>query len=95
MNEQSIEHIVAEIQSLKTQMAELRQMIKSESDDTTFHIREIHKLINRAVEKIGDLRDLVWPIVEKHSPALIEDLRAIAALNGGDVAPAVDKLRKE
>jgi hypothetical protein len=71
-----------EISALKEQIKRLEERLTLESENTTYHIKEIHKHISTICDRIQDIHDYLWPLVGKIFPKFARDARRIAELGG-------------
>jgi hypothetical protein len=79
-----------DISGIREELHALNARLLRESENTTHHIKEIHKRIIDTNERMGAIydriafiHDFLWPVVHKLFPGFTEDARTIAALDKG------------
>ncbi len=95
MLELNHETILSDIRALKDEIAVLHKSVDRESKDTSFHIKEIHKLINGCNDRIIDLSVIMENLVHKNYPGNAAQAEKLDALNKGSAAPRIDRHREE
>jgi hypothetical protein len=76
MNDE-LKKLKEEVKRLNQRLDDMSNSFNSESADTTYHIKEIHK-------RLGHIGDFLWPLVHKIFPGYAQDATKIAALSEGN-----------